>query len=175
MTNRRTTAHWQADLALAQLTARTGFEPVARPRLDAADVQQHLRDSGVTVHHAARMPTPRDGRQVVVVFLEEEAEQVELARAAAKRLPGVLDVVCSGYNRAVMYIIASPAHPDNAAHPDSAAHPERAGRPNGTGHPNGAGHPEGQARPGRNGYPENHSHRGSLTLPRGQAARDRPA
>jgi|1185.fasta_scaffold489794_1 hypothetical protein len=111
MTDRRTTAHWQADLALAQLTARATPGPPPRPRLEAAEVQLYLRERGVIVHHASRMPTPRDGRQVVVVFLDGTKEQVERARNAARRLPGVLDVVCSGYNRAVMYIIASPANP----------------------------------------------------------------
>jgi len=110
MSDRRATAHWQADLALAQLTARTtGVPPL--PRLEASDVQMHLRECGVVVHHAARMPTPRDGRQVVVAFLDGTEEQVDLARQAAKRLPGVLDVIFSGYNRAVMYVIASPAYP----------------------------------------------------------------
>src|SRR5690348_11522767 len=34
MTDRRTTAHWQADLALAQLTARATPGPPPRPRLE---------------------------------------------------------------------------------------------------------------------------------------------
>jgi hypothetical protein len=85
--------------------------------LEAADVQLHLRESGVVVHHASRMPTPRDGRQVVVAFLDDDLDQVDLARQAARRLPGVLDVAFSGFNQAVMYVIASPAHPETPETP----------------------------------------------------------
>ena len=66
------------------------------------------------------MPTPRDGRQVVVVFLDGDLDQVDLARQSAKRLPGVLDVVFSGFNRAIMYVIASPAYSD---YPATGNHP----------------------------------------------------
>lgn len=111
MSERRATAHWQADLALAQLTARNGPVPAALPPLRVEDVQEHLREAGVTVHHVSRMPTPRDGRQVVVVFLDDDPEQIELGRDAARRMTGVIDVVCSGYNRAVMYVVAGPIHP----------------------------------------------------------------
>jgi hypothetical protein len=88
--------------------------------LAASDVRAHLDESGVAVHHTARMPTPRDGRQVVVVFLDGERNQADLARDSAKRLPGVLKVVFSGYNRAVMYVIGAPVHP---ATPEPAAGP----------------------------------------------------
>jgi hypothetical protein len=84
------------------------------------DVTVHLRECGVVVLHAAQMPTPRDGRQVVVIFLDGDLEQGDLARQSAKRLPGVLDVMFSGYNRAVMYVIASPAYSD---YPATGAHP----------------------------------------------------
>jgi hypothetical protein len=117
MSDRRATAHWQADLALAQYHARTPAPPPL-PRLEAADVQLHLQEHGVIVHHASRMPTPRDGRQVVVAFLDGTSEQVDLAREAARRMPGVLDVVFSGYNKAVMYVVASPAHPANSGSPE---------------------------------------------------------
>ena len=88
------------------------------------------------VHHASRMPTPRDGRQVVVAFLDGTSEQVDLAREAARRLPGVLDVVFSGYNKAVMYVVASPAGP---AGPSTSGHPGHPGHP---GHSAHSGHPE---------------------------------
>jgi len=121
MSNRRTTAHWQADLALAQLTSRTGpTAPPPPPPLAVDDVTAHLRECGVVVLHASQMPTPRDGRQVVVVFLDGDLDQVDVARQSAKRLPGVLDVIFSGYNQAVMYVIASPAYSD---YPATATHP----------------------------------------------------
>ncbi|HST80705.1 MAG TPA: hypothetical protein VLL08_03065 [Kineosporiaceae bacterium] len=120
MSNRRTTAHWQADLALAQLTSRTGPATPPPSPLAVEDVTAHLRKCGVVVLHAAQMPTPRDGRQVVVVFLDGDLDQVDVARQSAKRLPGVLDVMFSGYNQAVMYVIASPAYSD---YPATAPHP----------------------------------------------------
>lgn len=121
MSNRRTTAHWQADLALAQLTSRVGAAASPPPPpLAVDDVATHLRECGVVVHHAAQMPTPRDGRQVVVIFLDGDLDQVDLARQSARRLPGVLDVIFSGYNRAVMYVIASPAYSE---YPATATHP----------------------------------------------------
>lgn len=111
MSDRRTTAHWQADLALAQLTARNGPVPPPPPPLRVDAVQEHLRAAGVIVHHASRMPTPRDGRQVIVVFLDGDPEQIELGRKAAKRIPGVIDIAFSGFNKAVMYVIAAPVNP----------------------------------------------------------------
>jgi hypothetical protein len=121
MSDKRTTAHWQADLALAHFTSRAG-QAAPPPRLEAAEVLAHLRECDVVVHHASLMPTPRDGRQVVVVFLDSDKDQVDLARQAAKRLPGVLDVVFSGFNRAIMYVIATPAYSD---YPGTGHHADR--------------------------------------------------
>jgi hypothetical protein len=70
--------------------------------VEAGDVQEHLRQCGVVVHLATRMPSASDGRQSVVVFLEAALGQFELAHRCAMRLPGVVDVFFSGHNRAVM-------------------------------------------------------------------------
>jgi hypothetical protein len=117
MSDRPTAAHWHTDPNPAGFNARTDSAATAS-HLEASAVQNHLRACGVIVHHAARMPTPRDGRQVIVLFLDGTVGKDDLVRYA-KRLPGVLDVVFSGYNRAVMYVIASPvpAHQQIGVHP----------------------------------------------------------
>jgi len=75
--------------------------------MEALDLQIYLRRCGVVVHHAAQMPPAADGRQAVVVFLEANLGQFELARYCALRLPGVLEVSFSGYSRAIMYVIVA--------------------------------------------------------------------
>jgi hypothetical protein len=72
--------------------------------MEPLDVRSYLRRCGVVVHHAARMPATLDGRQSIVVFLEGNLGQFELARECALRLPGVIEVSFSGYSRAIMYV-----------------------------------------------------------------------
>jgi hypothetical protein len=76
--------------------------------LDPNVVVACLRRSGVVVHHVAPMP-PTRARSVVVVFLEGNLCQFDLASKAARSIPGVLSVGFSGHNRAIMYVMSARA------------------------------------------------------------------
>jgi hypothetical protein len=72
--------------------------------MEASQVQAHLQRCGVVVHHAARMPPSSDGRQIVVVFLEPDLQQGELARHCAMKLIEVVGVTFSGHTPTIMFV-----------------------------------------------------------------------
>jgi hypothetical protein len=74
--------------------------------LNPADVLVYLRRCGVVVHHVAPMPAESQ-RPVLVVFLEGNLCQFDLASRAARRMPQVKAVSFSGHNRAIMYVIGA--------------------------------------------------------------------
>ena len=76
--------------------------------LDPNEVLVHLRRCGVVTHHVAPMPATQQ-RSVLVVFLEGNLCQYDLAAESVRRMPGVLAVSFSGHNRAIMYVASSRA------------------------------------------------------------------
>lgn len=76
------------------------------PSVEPHQVMVHLRLCGVVVHHVARMPSPNEGNKTMVVFLEGNLAQSDLARNCVRRLPGVSGVTFSGAVPSIMYVTA---------------------------------------------------------------------
>jgi hypothetical protein len=72
--------------------------------LQPHQVMVHLRRCGVVVHLVTRMPSPSEGDRTLVVFLEGNLGQSELARASLRHLPGVAGVTFSGLVPSIMYV-----------------------------------------------------------------------
>lgn len=73
--------------------------------LQPHQVMVHLRRCGVVVHLVTRMPSPAEGSsRTLVVFLEGNLCQSELACRCVRKLPGVAGVTFSGSVPSIMYV-----------------------------------------------------------------------
>ena len=76
--------------------------------MEAELILSSLRRCGIVAHHAARMPSPADGPPSIVVFLDNNQAQFEIARRCALQMPGVGQVTFAGFSRSVMYVYGPP-------------------------------------------------------------------
>jgi hypothetical protein len=72
--------------------------------LDANGVLVYLRRCGVATHHVAPMPATEQHTVSLVVFLEGNLCQHELAEEVIRRIPGVETVSFSGSTRSILYV-----------------------------------------------------------------------